>query len=190
MSLTSTVDARRNERESFKLLLTATAIIYTQKTYDAGCCCQSTIVKTIPLEKIQDLNLVADCCGDCCGFAPSPGAPYKLLVQTAGGSAPDGEPELVIMCVDDIKGLRKQVFAAKRALAATAAVGGAAKPNATDSGATKAAGGEGGASRSAEGSGHAVAHSAEAARMLATLERIERLVENGVLELRATRTSK
>jgi hypothetical protein len=159
------------------------------KTYDAGCCCQSTVVKTIPLDKIQDLNLVADCCGDCCGFVTEKGSPYKLVVQTAGSS--DDGPELTIVCIENIAKFRKKVFAAKKALASSAAVDGGV------SGAAKAAV-SGEASGSAEkfaagvhgADGGHVARSAEAARMLATLERIERLVENGVLELRATRTAK
>ena len=58
--------SRREEAASFGLVLTATAIHFSQKLYSCGCCCQSTTHKTIPLDKIQDVMIVSDCCGDCC----------------------------------------------------------------------------------------------------------------------------
>jgi hypothetical protein len=44
---------RQEEAASFSLSLTATTLHYKQKFYGCGCCCQSTITKSIPLDKIQ-----------------------------------------------------------------------------------------------------------------------------------------
>jgi len=45
--------SRREEFRSFDLHVTPTAIHFSQKMYDCGCCCQSTVRKSIPLDKIQ-----------------------------------------------------------------------------------------------------------------------------------------
>jgi hypothetical protein len=44
---------REKEYASFSLALTQTALHYTLKQYGCGCCCQSTVKKSIPLDKIQ-----------------------------------------------------------------------------------------------------------------------------------------
>lgn len=39
----------------------------------------------------QDVTLVSDCCGDNCGFAASPGRPWKAAVETASSARPGGQ---------------------------------------------------------------------------------------------------
>lgn len=51
------------EAASFSLYLTPTALHYKMKQYACGCCCQNTTTKSIPLDKIQDIELISDCCG-------------------------------------------------------------------------------------------------------------------------------
>jgi hypothetical protein len=110
-------DCRQEEANSFTLALTPTALHYRMKVYDCGVCCQKTTIKTVPLDKIQDVMLISDCCGDCCGFVPRAGTPYRILVQTAGLSGgPEGVAELSLQCIEDPEGFRARVMAAKRAL--------------------------------------------------------------------------
>jgi hypothetical protein len=106
---------RREERNSFKLVLTPTALHFQQMSYGCGICCEATVTKTIPLDKIQDVNLVADCCGDCCGCSEGPRVAYKMAVQTAGLSGV-ADAELSIACIEDMNNFRAAIFAAKRAL--------------------------------------------------------------------------
>lgn len=111
--------ARAEEAESWQLVLTPTTLHFKSKIYACGCCCQSTASKSIPLDKIQDLKLVSDCCGDCCGFSEGQGVPWQLHVQTAGsggGDASAQQAELVAVCVKDVEAFRAKVLAAKRAL--------------------------------------------------------------------------
>lgn len=56
--------SRVAEKESFVLEITASAIHFKQKFYGCGCCCQTTVNKSIPLDKVQDVMLISDCCGD------------------------------------------------------------------------------------------------------------------------------
>ncbi|KAA0169418.1 hypothetical protein FNF27_06966 [Cafeteria roenbergensis] len=111
---------REEEAASWQLLLTPTALHFTQKVYSCGCCCQTTRTMAIPLDKIQDLAMVSDCCGDCCGFSEGDGIPWQLHVQTAGSSASaDGhasKAELVVFCLKDMTAFRSQVLTAKRKL--------------------------------------------------------------------------
>ena len=82
--------------------------------YACGCCCQTTITKSVPLDKIQDVNIISDCCGDCCGCSEGPNQPYKMYVQTAGQSNPVAE--LSTFCIENVADFRAKVLAAKRAL--------------------------------------------------------------------------
>lgn len=91
------------------------AIHAKAKMYGCGCCCQTTSTKTIPLEKIQDVQLIADCCGDTFGFASSKGRPWKVAIETAGNNR--GIPELVLEALEDPEGFRAAVMAAKKGLA-------------------------------------------------------------------------
>ena len=174
---------RREERNSFKLVLTPTALHFQQMSYGCGLCCETTVTKTIPLDKIQDVNLVADCCGDCCGCSDGPRVAYKMAVQTAGLSGV-ADAELSIACIEDMNNFRAAIFAAKRALgghgngiAAPTAMMMSAPPPTTIVGAGKYN------SIVAEMSDTAplIAVSNEhAARSLAVLERIEKLIITAV----------
>lgn len=86
--------ARAKEFASFDLAVTPTAIHHTQKLYSCGCCCQVTQKKTIPLDKVQDVALVADCCGDTCGYTAEKGKPYQGRIETAGSGNPKAGPEV------------------------------------------------------------------------------------------------
>jgi len=111
--------ARKEEYESFQLLLTQSSLHFQQKTYACGCCCQSTTHKSVPLDRIQDIRVVSDCCGDCCGWSDGPGIPWRLEVQTAGSSGGEGGssgPELTAFCVKDTVAFRRAVLDARRRL--------------------------------------------------------------------------
>jgi len=203
---------REAEYRSFELVLTPSALHFRQKMYACGLCCQQTVTKTIPLDKIQvrppharacaapsprrqhlvcltrslarspvvppqDVVLVSDCCGDCCGYS-TPGKPYQMHVQTAGRGVEVAE--LTVVCLEDLEEFRTRVMAAKRAV--TGAGGGAAggagggRPSAlvTD-GASGGDWGKGGAVATA--SAGDVAGNAAA---VAVLERIERALAEGI----------
>lgn len=102
---------RQKEFDSIELVLTNQNIHFRQMLYDCGCCCQKSEVKIIPLEKIQDVALVGDCCGDCCNIVDSPGDVYQIHVQTAamGGMI----PELSAFCLENPREFKQQVLAAK-----------------------------------------------------------------------------
>lgn len=175
--------SRQEEAASFDLALTSTAIHFSQKLYACGCCCQTKKTMTIPLDKIQDVAIVADCCGDCCGFARTAGAPYQLHVQTAGRGTP--EAELSVFCVENIEEFRSAVLQAKRALptATPGTVGlvGAEKVVANPVFSSSA-------SASAAASGPAAANQEMVVRIL---ERIEQAINDGVVaELRAAREAR
>ena len=126
--------SREEEKESWQLFLTPTALHFRQKIYGCGCCCQRTTIKAIPLDKIQDILLVSDCCGDCCGFSEGEGKPYLMLVQTAGFSGgPEGAniAELTVSCVIDPEAFRRRVLSAKRHLMGIGGSSGAAKSSST-----------------------------------------------------------
>lgn len=63
-------------------------------------CCLSKEDKLIPLDRIQDANIRADCCSRLCGVS-------ILTIQTAGGLP---SPELVIIAPRDVDGLRSMIM--------------------------------------------------------------------------------
>jgi hypothetical protein len=105
---------RQEEVDSFELVLTNKNIYCKQKLYKYGVCCQTSGTITIPLEKIQDVQVISDWMGDCCGIVEQKGDVYQLHVQTAamGGFA----PELVVFCLEDIRDFKKKVIEARNAL--------------------------------------------------------------------------
>ena len=119
--------------------------------------------------------IVSDCCGDCCGYATAPGAPYALHVQTAGRGTP--EAELSVFCVENIEEFRAAVLQAKRGLAAAAPASAGA-----DKVAVNPAFGAGAAA--------AAAPAADQAMVVRVLERIEAALNEGVLEMRAARAAR
>jgi hypothetical protein len=135
--------------------------------YACGCCCQTTITKSVPLDKIQDVNIISDCCGDCCGCSEGPNQPYKMYVQTAGQSNPVAE--LSIFCIENVADFRAKVLAAKRAL------GGSSSSTAA------------GVGKEGEGGGGLVPAAGDNTVLLRVLERIEAAINNGVNELKAQR---
>lgn len=175
---------REEELKSFSLYLTPTALHYKLKLFGFGCCCQTTTTKTIPLDKIQDVELISDCCGDTCGWVQAAGKPYKLHVQTAGMSGPEGGAELTVICVRDPEGLRAKVLAAKRGLTGGAsappqvAMGGAASPFLS----SPHAGGAG-----AVPVGNPILPPVATQHVVAVLERIERALNDGLAEMRSQR---
>jgi hypothetical protein len=104
------IPCRQAEANSFELTLTNRNIHFTQKIYSWGMCCQTTQNKIIPLEKIQDIALVSDCCGDTCGFVDRPGDVYQLHFQTAGFGP---MPELSVFCIQNPKEFKRMVLEAK-----------------------------------------------------------------------------
>lgn len=173
---------REAEADSFSLVLTTHGLHFTQKLYQCGFCCQQTTTKNVPLDKIQDVVLVADCCADTCGYAMTKGKPWQLQIQTAGMGVQ--VPEVVIVCIKDLEGFRAEVLAAKRRIITGSVLGA--------TGAPKAAIGAAGASdvvhnplsasqapASIGGSG------ADAAAVVAVLERIERALNEGLAQYRS-----
>ncbi len=106
---------RQKEADSFELILTNQNLHFRQKLYQCGICCQNSTSKIIPLEKIQDIELISDCCGDTCGFVDTPGDTYKLFVQTAAMGLM--MPELAVFCIDNPREFKRAVFAAKNRVA-------------------------------------------------------------------------
>lgn len=187
--------ARSKEFASFDLAVTPTAIHHTQKLYACGCCCQVTQKKAIPLDKVQDVALVADCCGDTCGYTAEKGKPYKGQIETAGSGNPKAGPELTVVCLEDLEGFRSAVLAAKRRLLA----GGGGLPVAAPyTGADKsvqlvASGPEALMARAAatvpsavaSASGGAGGAGGDSAEIVAALHRIERTLQEGVAMMAA-----
>jgi hypothetical protein len=103
---------RRDEAESFELTVTNYNIHFSQKIYDCGICCQNTQHKIIPLEKIQDIVLMSNWCGDKCGFAERSGDVYQLHIQTAGQGGV--LPELSIFCIENPREFKRMVLDAKQ----------------------------------------------------------------------------
>lgn len=103
---------RRNEAESFELVVTNYNIHFSQKLYMFGVCCQNTQSKIIPLDKIQDIVLVSNCCGDNCGYVDNPGEVYQLHFQTAGQGTPI--PELSVFCIENPREFKRMVLDAKQ----------------------------------------------------------------------------
>lgn len=153
---------RLEEAQSFRMWLTPHAIHFEQMTYTCGCCCKETVTKNIPLDKIQDVMVQADCCGDCCQCSGGNQRPYQLHIQTAGLSGPAGA-ELSVYCLEDVSGFRQAVLNAKKALVGSS-------PAAAAAGA-----GKGGAESSA---------GENSALILRALERIEAAINAGVAALK------
>ncbi len=103
---------RRSEAESFELVLTNQNIHFSQKIYSMGICCQNTESKIIPLDKIQDIVLVSNCCGDTCGYVDKAGDIYQLHFQTAGQGTPI--PELSVFCIENPREFKRAVLDAKQ----------------------------------------------------------------------------
>lgn len=156
------------------------------KMFQCGCCCQATTTKSIPLDKVQDIELVSDCCGDTCGWVPAAGRPYKLHVQTAGLSGPEGGAELTVVCLRDPEALRAKVLAAKRSVLGgggssappQVAMGGAMPPpHAMHAG--------GGAA--VVPTSNPIMPPVATQHVVAVLERIERALNEGLVEMRSQR---
>ena len=105
---------RRSEAESFELVVTNHNIHFSQKLYMLGFFCQNTQSKIIPLDKIQDIVLVSNFCGDTCGYVDKPGDIYQLHFQTAGQGTPI--PELSVFCIDNPREFKRMVLDAKHRL--------------------------------------------------------------------------
>lgn len=105
---------RKEEADSFELVLTNKNIYCKQKLYSWGMCCQTSGSITIPLEKIQDVQLISDWVGDSCGIVDQKGDVYQLHVQTAamGGMV----PELVVFCLENPREFKKKIMEARNAL--------------------------------------------------------------------------
>jgi hypothetical protein len=106
---------RESEADSFELVLTNQNLHFQQKLYECGCCCQTTGTKIIPLDRIQDIALVSDCCGDCCHIVDIPGEVYQFHVQTAGFGGM--MPELSVFCIDNPREFKRRVLEAKSRVA-------------------------------------------------------------------------
>lgn len=105
-------NCRRSEAESFELVVTNHNIHFSQKLYMFGFCSQNTQSKIIPLDKIQDIVLVSNCCGDTCGYVDKPGDIYQLHFQTAGQGTPI--PELSVFCIENPREFKRMVLEAKQ----------------------------------------------------------------------------
>jgi GTPase Era involved in 16S rRNA processing len=65
----------------------------------------------IPLDKIQDIELVSDWCGDTCGYVKKAGDIYQLHFQTAGQGTE--KAELSVFCIENPREFKKSVLDAK-----------------------------------------------------------------------------
>ena len=116
---------RREEADSFELVLTNKNLYCRQMLYNCGLCCQTSGTIAIPLEKIQDIQLISNWVGDSCGIVDKKGDVYQLYVQTAamGGMA----PELMVFCIENIREFKMKVIEARNALKAEKYQGGQSK---------------------------------------------------------------
>lgn len=101
---------RTKEADSFELVLTNRNIHFRQKIYQCCICCQNTQTKIIPLEKIQDIVLVSNCCGDTCCFVDEAGQEWQMHFQTAGMGP---LPELSVFCIENPREFKRAVLEAK-----------------------------------------------------------------------------
>ncbi len=115
---------RTREADSFEMVLTNRNIHFTQKIYQCGICCQNTQNKTIPLDKIQDILLVSNCCGDTCGFVDKAGDIYQVHIQTAGMGP---MPELSVFCIENPQEFKRQVLNAKQQMESRTHISGQSK---------------------------------------------------------------
>jgi hypothetical protein len=102
---------RREEADSFELILTNQNIHFRQLLYSCGFCCQQSGTKIIPLEKIQDVAVVSDWIGDTCGVVDARGEVYQIHFQTAGMGI--AMPELSVFCIENPREFKKKVLEAK-----------------------------------------------------------------------------
>jgi hypothetical protein len=116
---------RREEADSFELILTDQNIHWKQKLYICGLCCQSTTTKVIPLDKIQDIELVSDCCGDTCGYVNKAGDIYQVHFQTAGQGTE--KAELSVFCIENPREFKKSVLDAKARVRTDTTIAGQSK---------------------------------------------------------------
>jgi hypothetical protein len=112
---------REEEANSFELVLTNQNIYFRQKFFNCGFCCQETQSKTIPLDRIQDINIISDWIGDCCGVVDTPGEEYQVQVQTAAMGTPF--PELIVISIENPRGFKRQVLEAKQRLVVNSPTG-------------------------------------------------------------------
>lgn len=105
------VNCRKAEARSFELVLTDQNIHWRQKLYACGLCCHSTKTKVIPLDKIQDIELVSDWCGDNCGYVDKRGDIYQIHIQTAGQGTENAE--LSVFCIENPREFKRSVLDAK-----------------------------------------------------------------------------
>lgn len=111
--------SRTEEATKTRLLLTKSAVYFDSYFYTCGCCCYSQKRKMVPLEKIQDVALEANCCADCCGYTPPGTTHFKLAIQTAGnsgGGEKSSAPEVVVVALADPDAFRAAVLSARRIL--------------------------------------------------------------------------
>lgn len=166
-------EARTEEFHSWQLFLTPSSLHYSVKQFGCGLCCQTTVTKVVPLDRIQDIRLVSECCGDCCGWSEGTEVPWQVHVQTSGTSANPEQPnraEIVVHCMKEPDEFRHRVMAAKRKLLGHGASHAEAKTPPTM------------ASRVTIASGSGAAASA-------TLSRMEGILREGVELLRADAAS-
>jgi len=116
---------RKAEADSFELILTDQNIHWRQKLYSCGFCCQSTKTKVIPLDKIQDIELVSDWCGDTCGYVKKAGDVYQVHFQTAGQGTE--KAELSVFCIENPREFKKSVLDAKARVRTDTTIAGQSK---------------------------------------------------------------
>jgi len=116
---------RKAEADSFELILTDQNIHWRQKLYICGLCCQSTKTKVIPLDKIQDIELVSDWCGDKCGYVNKAGDVYQVHFQTAGQGTE--KAELSVFCIENPREFKKSVLDAKARVKTDTTIAGQSK---------------------------------------------------------------
>jgi hypothetical protein len=104
-------NCRKEEADSFDLILTNQNLHCKQFLYQYGFCCQTSGTKVIPLEKIQDISLVSDWIGDNCGIVDKKGEIYQLQVQTAAMGTM--LPELCVYCIEEPREFKRKVMEAK-----------------------------------------------------------------------------
>lgn len=183
--------ARKEEYQTFSLYVTTTAIHWSQKLHGCGMCCPSTSSKVIPLDKVTDVVITASCFGDpacsgpvsspgCCGFVEKAGTPYIVSIQTASDGGGAGA-ELELYCLSDPLAFRGAVMNAKRALlSGNPALQGASKAGTLNPVQASTPGQAAYPALSPAG-----ASAGSDAQVLATLQGIERSINEGLTLLRA-----
>lgn len=116
---------RQQEADSFELILTNQNIHFRQMQYSCGFCCQATVSKVIPLNRIQDVALISDWVGDNCGVVDTAGEVYQLQIQTAAMGT--FLPELCIVCIENPREFKKKVLEAKNRLGGESSSAGQSK---------------------------------------------------------------